>query len=213
MTKETQNRISSPSSTDILVSQWTQERPDLDQQHFGILFRIRALAMLLDQQAAIISKQFGLKSPELYLLYALRRGGKPYRMRPTDIYKLLRVTSGTITYRLDSLEQAGLVTRIPDPNDRRSVVIQLTESGKELADRAVDATLEVLGTPLNTIFESNEQSEMFINVLRKLGVLYDRLIDDSDNPLIHDMGEGSDPDEAVPTRSRKARGPRAAKTK
>ncbi|QRR35605.1 MarR family transcriptional regulator [Hydrogenophaga sp. YM1] len=156
-------------------------------EHFGILLRIRALAMLMDQQAVVVSKELGLKGPELYLLYAIRRGGEPYRMRPTDIYKLLRVTSGTITYRIDNLEQAGLVTRIPDPEDRRSVVIQLTDSGRELVDKAVDSTFRLLGEPLTTIFKDPAEVRVFTGVLKKLGLLYDRMMDDSENPLVHDM--------------------------
>jgi DNA-binding MarR family transcriptional regulator len=44
-------------------------------------------------------------------------------------------TSGT-TKRLDRLETAGLITREPDPGDRRGVLITLTPRGRSLIDQA-----------------------------------------------------------------------------
>lgn len=214
MTEEAKLRRAEESSSDVLVSQWARERPDVDMQNFGILLRIRALGMLMDQKAAVVSKQLGLKGPELYLLYALRRGGEPYRLRPTDIYKLLRVTSGTITYRIDNLEQVGLVTRVPDPADRRSVVIQLTERGRETVDRAVDATFSLLGEPLKTLFRDAKEAAAFTDVLKRLGLLYDQMMDDADNPLVHDADTADE--EAMPSKRRSsapaARTTRAVKT-
>ena len=45
------------------------------------------------------------------------------------------VTSGAITNRIDKLEQKGLVERVRDTGDRRSVRIRLTAEGRELIDR------------------------------------------------------------------------------
>ena len=44
-----------------------------------------------------------------------------------------------MTNRLDRLEKAGLVRRIPDERDRRSVQIEVTDEGRALYERAVDA--------------------------------------------------------------------------
>ncbi|MGA7936851.1 MAG: MarR family transcriptional regulator [Kovacikia sp.] len=49
------------------------------------------------------------------------------------------VSSGTMTHRIDRLEQADLVKRIPDPNDRRGTLIQLTNKGFNLIEKAVEA--------------------------------------------------------------------------
>lgn len=211
MTEESESRRLNESSSDVLVSQWARERPDVDMHNFGILLRIRALAMLMDQKAAVVSKQLGLKGPELYLLYALRRGGAPYRLRPTDIFKLLRVTSGTITYRIDSLELAGLVRRVPDPADRRSVVIQLTERGREVVDEAVDATFDQLGAPLKDIFRDANEATVFTEVLKRLGLLYDQMMDDAENPLVHYADSSDESKSAKPRVARAARKTRAPK--
>ncbi|WP_433615641.1 MarR family winged helix-turn-helix transcriptional regulator [Dactylosporangium sp. CA-139114] len=58
----------------------------------------------------------------------------------------LMLTTGGLTGRLDRIERAGLVTRSPDPADRRGLVI--TGRGREVIDEAVvmglDAQREVL---------------------------------------------------------------------
>lgn len=43
-----------------------------------------------------------------------------------------------MTNRLDRLEEAGLVRRLPDPNDRRGVVVEVTDKGQRLYEKTVD---------------------------------------------------------------------------
>jgi DNA-binding MarR family transcriptional regulator len=47
------------------------------------------------------------------------------------------LSSGAMTNRLDRLEQAGLVKRIPDPNDRRGVLVELTDKGEHTWEEAL----------------------------------------------------------------------------
>ena len=49
------------------------------------------------------------------------------------------ITSGTMTNRIDQLEKAGLVRRTHNPDDRRSVIISLTDEGFAVIDTAVTA--------------------------------------------------------------------------
>jgi DNA-binding MarR family transcriptional regulator len=51
------------------------------------------------------------------------------------------LTSSGTTKRLDRLERAGLIARQPDPADRRSTLIALTDAGRELVDTATAAHL------------------------------------------------------------------------
>ena len=48
-------------------------------------------------------------------------------------------TSGTVSVRLARLERAGLVTREPDPDDRRTVTVTLTDRGREWVEAAKPA--------------------------------------------------------------------------
>jgi DNA-binding MarR family transcriptional regulator len=44
-----------------------------------------------------------------------------------------------MTNRLERLERAGLVTRMPDPQDRRGILVGLTEQGRDVVEQAVAA--------------------------------------------------------------------------
>jgi len=48
-----------------------------------------------------------------------------------DIAKRLRIEGPTLTRMLDSLEKDGLVQRLPDPNDRRTNQLRLTDAGED----------------------------------------------------------------------------------
>ena len=76
------------------------------------------------------------------------------------------VSSGTMTNRIDKLEAAGLVERIPDPSDRRGTLIHLTEKGFTLIDAAVEAHV-ANGDRILSVLEPTER-EMLADLLRKL---------------------------------------------
>jgi DNA-binding MarR family transcriptional regulator len=58
------------------------------------------------------------------------------RMRPTELYRWLMVSSGGITHRLNRLQKAGLIERVPEPQDKRSLLVGLTEKGTRTAHDA-----------------------------------------------------------------------------
>ena len=49
------------------------------------------------------------------------------------------LSSAGVTSRLDRLEHRGFVRRLPDPDDRRGVIVELTDEGREVVDAAVAA--------------------------------------------------------------------------
>jgi DNA-binding MarR family transcriptional regulator len=48
------------------------------------------------------------------------------------------ITSGTMTHRLKALEKRGFITRLPNPEDARSMLVALTPAGRERIDEAVE---------------------------------------------------------------------------
>ena len=122
---------------DELVAQWRAERPDLDVEPLQVLSRISRLARHLDRARTAAFAAHGLQAWEFDVLSALRRQGPPYQLSPGSLLRATLVTSGTMTNRIDRLAEAGLVSRGPDPADRRGVLVALTALGRAVADAAL----------------------------------------------------------------------------
>jgi len=127
---------------DRILGQWSVERPDLDVSAMGVFGRLSRTARLLDLSLAKTFGRYGLNGGEFDVLATLRRSGKPYSLTPTALYRSMMLSSAAMTNRIDRLEARRLVERKPDPNDRRSVKISLTEEGLELVEAAVKEHVE-----------------------------------------------------------------------
>ena len=126
---------------DAVVEQWAQARPDLDARVMAEVGRVVAAGRLLEAALAATAAGQGLSVPEGDILFTLRRSAGQ-RLSPSQLSEWLFVTSGTMTGRLDRLEQRGLIRRIPNPRDRRGMDVELTPEGLKLADELVAAHVE-----------------------------------------------------------------------
>ncbi len=122
---------------DKILAQWKNERPDLDTEAMGIMGRLKRLTTHLAREVDQVLQQQGLSSSYFDVLATIRRAGAPYRLSPGDLLSMTMVSSGTMTNRIDQLEKAGLVERVLNPDDRRSVLIALTEAGFAAVESAV----------------------------------------------------------------------------
>lgn len=122
---------------DRLVRSWRKERPDLDVAPLHVLSRVSRLARHLDRARRAAFAEHGLEPWEFDVLTTLRRAGEPYELSPGALLRATLVTSGTMTNRIDRLAAAGLVRRRPDPEDRRGVLVSLTEEGMARVDAAL----------------------------------------------------------------------------
>lgn len=151
---------------DRIVGQWNQERPDVDVSPTHVLQRITRLSLLQEVSFARVLSRHGLTWGEYLVLAALRRSGTPYRMNPTTLYESVILSSGGMTKRLDGLERAGLVERLPDPTDRRGRLVGLTDRGREVVDAALLDHLENEQRLLGAL--DPEEREQLAGLLRKL---------------------------------------------
>jgi DNA-binding MarR family transcriptional regulator len=126
---------------DRLVAAWKRERPDLEVEPMQVLSRVTRLARHLDLARRTAFAQHGLETWEFDVLSALRRAGPPYELSPGRLIRETMVTSGTMTNRVDRLAAQGLVERLPDPEDRRGVLVRLTASGRSRVDAALEGLL------------------------------------------------------------------------
>jgi DNA-binding MarR family transcriptional regulator len=130
-------RDDAPDAVDRFVAQWRRERPDLDLAPMAIVGRLGRLTTLGTAVIEDTLQTHGLKLGEFDVLASLRRAGSPYALTPGSLLRQLMLSSGAMTNRIDRLEAAGWVTRRPDPDDRRGVIVTLTPAGLALVDRAV----------------------------------------------------------------------------
>ena len=126
---------------DEIVERWQSERPDLDVAPLHVLSRVTRLARHMDRARRAAFAAHGLESWEFDVLSALRRAGPPYQLSPGTLLRATLVTSGTMTNRIDRLAAAGLVSRSRDQQDKRGVLVQLTDQGRHTVDAAMSDLL------------------------------------------------------------------------
>jgi DNA-binding MarR family transcriptional regulator len=151
---------------DVILEQWRRERPELDPSPIGVIGRISRLARELEQRLEAVYREHGLEPGWHDVLATLRRTGPPYQLRPTEFASTLMLTSSGTTKRLDRLEQAGLITRAPDPDDRRATLITLTEAGRGLIDAVTEAHLDNERELLGAL--TPDERRRLADLLRKL---------------------------------------------
>ena len=99
---------------DKMLDVWVREIPSLDRLTEGIVERIGKAGSV----RSVVSP--------------------PYRLSAGELADGLWLSSGAMTNRLDRLEEAGLVRRLPDPDDRRGVLVEPTKAGHAAWDSATD---------------------------------------------------------------------------
>lgn len=95
-------------------------------------------ALFLDALQHECLEPHGLRFSEYSVLRVLRYAGPSSELTPTRLADLTLITTGGMTKIVDRLERSGLVGRRADPDDRRGVLVSLTDSGRALADAASD---------------------------------------------------------------------------
>ena len=151
---------------DDLSEAWAHERPDLDLGPVEIFSRLSRLSRHLDLARRDAFSGSGIESWEFDVLAALRRAGDPYELSPGRLLRETLVTSGTMTNRVDRLASRGLVERLPDPADRRGVLVRLTPDGKATVDSAFEALLAAEREFLDGL--SDDQQSQLTDLLRRL---------------------------------------------
>jgi DNA-binding MarR family transcriptional regulator len=157
---------------DLVHAQWARELPDVSLEGARILARAGRITRAAARRIDAVFARHGLDAGEFYVLSALRRAGAPYRLRPTEIFRALMISSGGLTDRLNRLERAGLVRRTGAEDDGRSLLVELTPEGRARVERAFreDMTLE---NELVAGLTAQERDDL-VRLLRKLAIALER---------------------------------------
>ncbi|MEV6199643.1 MarR family transcriptional regulator [Streptomyces sp. NPDC051771] len=125
-------------AVDAIIRQWAEERPDVEEDLWPVeLFaRVQRLYRVVEKSAKAAAAAHGVEYGEFDVLTTLQRSGPPYALTAGALLKAAMVTSGAITNRIDRMEAKGLVERIRDDGDRRTVRIRLTDHGHDVTRAA-----------------------------------------------------------------------------
>lgn len=159
-------------AVDVIVEQWRRERPDLDPSAKHVSGRIVRLATLLAQAYGQALSPVGIDIGGYGVLAALRRAGAPYELTPTDLTRHRLMTSGGMTALIDRLERRGLVSRSPNPKDRRGSLIRLTDEGRAVVDRAMELHEQAEHRQIDAL--DDDERRQLTALLRKLLLAIDR---------------------------------------
>ena len=150
---------------DMLVV-WAREIPNLDPLTEGIVERIQILAKKFNQSMDETLAEYDLDRHSFHLLGKLRSHGAPYRRSAGQLAGDMHLSSGAMTNRLDRMEEAGLIRRLPDPNDRRGTLVEPTTAGHAAWDKAVGTQAQTEALIASTL--SPREKEELHRLLRGL---------------------------------------------
>ena len=151
---------------DHLVSDWARERPDLDAGPMHVVGRILQLGKKLEKRAGAALKDSGIYYTDLDVLATLRRSGMPYQLTPTQLRESVLVTSGAMTALLERLEKMELIRRLPDDNDGRVKLAELTPKGKRIIDVSIEKRFSEAADAIKSL--NRDEREFMSKTLKKI---------------------------------------------
>ncbi|MFH1953300.1 MAG: MarR family transcriptional regulator [Pseudomonadota bacterium] len=98
-----------------------------------IIYSIRRLMQAGEHYTKELNKIYSVSAAQINCLLALHENGP---LPPSQIAKHMMVNSSTVTGIIDRLEKKDLVRRLRISQDRRVITVELTKSGKMLAENA-----------------------------------------------------------------------------
>jgi DNA-binding MarR family transcriptional regulator len=141
---------------DEIVDDVREHFPDLEVTGLPITGRILRLCRFLETRREEQLAQFGLTLGDFDMLATMRRRAADEPVNIRELQRSLMLSSGGTTKRLDRLEAAGLIERLPDPTDRRGVLIGLSPAGRAVIDEAVPAITRFETTMVKSAIDSAE---------------------------------------------------------
>ena len=168
---------------EMIADSWARELPGQSHRGLQLTLRIRALALVIDHELARCAAAEGIQVDDVLLLAALRRTGPPYRLRPTEIFGLLNITSGAATARIARLVGKGLAERVKDPDDRRSQLVEISTAGTGVIDRIMGTMARVSDWSLDAGGLDARGLSQFKESLRLLEQGWEIAVPAAENPL------------------------------
>lgn len=114
---------------DEVVQMWQSHLPNLDPAALSVQLKLYQINLMAGRIYNRIAAEFDISDIDVSVLMIIRRERTSRPIRPSDLWRRLDLRPSAITYRLDRLDELGLVRRSPDPGDRRALFLGLTDKG------------------------------------------------------------------------------------
>jgi DNA-binding MarR family transcriptional regulator len=114
-----------------VASDFAEHYPGANATSTEAAMNLVRTAELLIKRIGELVQPFGLSSSSALVLGILADAATP--LPPNQIADRLIISRATVTGLLDSLEKRGYVRRAPHTSDRRMLLIELTDSGRQVA--------------------------------------------------------------------------------
>jgi DNA-binding MarR family transcriptional regulator len=144
----------------------------VDLEVEGIVDRINGIRRRLNRMLDETLAEFGLTDGEWKALTHLQLDGPPHRKSVGKLAKWADLSSGAMTSRIDGLERRGLVKRVPDPDDRRGVLVELTDTGRRTWEESVSAQAQKESLIASAL--SEEEKKQLNALLRRLMIEFEK---------------------------------------
>ena len=137
----------------------TLELDGLDLTVEGIVDRIMGISRRIRRSMDDTLSGFDLTWGEWTVLGSLRHEPS-HRASPGELAKKHELSSGAMTNRLDRLEEAGLVVRVPNADDRRGILVEITDEGMRVWHESVDVQAEKEALITAAALDADEREEL-----------------------------------------------------
>lgn len=159
-------------SIDRSLDRIIEQFPMIDREVEAAVDRMWTLSRHLERLWDSTAERFGLSQSGEYKVLLRLRQAPEGKMRPGELSSCLMLSTGAMTNRLDRLERAGLVTRDRDPDDRRGVIVRLTDRGVEVIDGALAEQAKEEQRVMSVL--KPEEQRRLNALLRKLMLVFER---------------------------------------
>ena len=137
---------------------FTSEYPDGDPtstEAYATLCRVGDV--LLSELEQRIDATFGVRQVVATALAVIDGAGRA--LTPSEIGERVLLPSASITSTLDILERRGWVRRVPNPDDRRSLLIEITPEGRVTADQLLPG-IRTLEREVLSVLTKSERTQL-----------------------------------------------------
>ena len=160
------------------MTAFEKEFPGASWMSARVFRELEDVGGLAEALVASVARRHGLSHAALNALAIVEGHGAP--MPTGTVGSQMHITTGTMTSVLDTLERNGYVKRLPDPDDRRRVLVDITPAAQDVLDRLLPEVVQTTTAALSEF--SPQELEAFLDVLGRIRHAIDAIPDDLGPP-------------------------------